>query len=333
MWSDETIEAWVKECLFSINSTLTPTLKTRLERHLDKKGQKNGVLFNFTRAAQPVAHLPIWVAESMTQMGKPPLEKNVKNAVWSAISGYLYAQIQDGIVDSDSVTDPEGMILANQLFLHHQHCLFPALAYDNAFRTRWFSLWQGYGKALSLERHLSRGNGVETWGNFQDVLKRSHPMLIPGASLLALGDQMDHMRDLEVIISLTTLAAQLADDAVDALTDLKEGNFTWVVCTHGGHKGTHELIQNLYLGGGFEQVIAEASTYLEQAINIAHAQNFSPIGLAFSQHRERLNGLTEEIHRQILNSAISKPKEAEHNTKPKQHTEKGDFNHPIQTNF
>jgi hypothetical protein len=270
--------------LHAFRSSLGPLLGAELEAFERRAGldlDANPAL-HFSRVAQPVARLPLWVAEVADARGRPIPEPVVWAAVEAAVMGYLYAQVQDEIVDGPGGVPPAAMLLGHALFTRHQAALVPVAAGRPVFWRLYEAKWLAYGEALALERAVNRGDGDVDRACFERILGRSHPLVIPGAALLAHADLWELCPSLERLVQHSTMAAQLFDDAIDAPADLADGNRTWVVRRLGGAQGADALRRNLYAGGGLDEIVDEALAELRRAQEVAAALGMTAAERAFT---------------------------------------------------
>ena len=281
---DEALGAHVERCVRSFASEaslpLSSTLATFLStREIDLAGAP---LANFTRTAQPVVHLPIWIAEIVRASGLVLPAGAIESAVEAAVFGYLCAQVQgDGLRGRLGPT-AHWVFLAHALFARHGAALL--IAADSAgaaVSALAAAAWVRHarGSARLWDPEASRAwQGEER----ASAAERSGPMVLPAAALLAGAGQSHRLPELEALVRSSTEAAQLIDDLLDASEDRERGRITDVVQRWGGQEGATALRRNLYLAGGFEQVLDEAHAALDAARGSAAALG-TERGIAYFQ--------------------------------------------------
>ncbi len=273
--------------LRSLRRDLGPLTAAALDAFLAGLGVDADPLRNFVRVAQPVVHLPLWVAEALSARGCQVPAPALWAAVESAVMGYLCAQVQDEIVDGPAVS-PARMLLAHVLFTRH-HAVLASLVEGRApFWQHYAETWTAYAEALALEHQQNRGKGCADRATFERILRRSRPLMIPGAALLAREQQWELAEPLERLVRHTTMAAQLFDDAVDAPADLEDGNRTWIVRRFGGEGGPGALREHLYLRGGFEVIVDEALAELASARDLARGMGMTAAVAALGRDAQRM---------------------------------------------
>jgi len=284
------------QSLSAFRTRLGPSLCETWDRLLASKGagEAQAPLKNFTRIAQPVAHLPLWVAEAVHKTKREITDEALGAAVEAAILGYLCVQGQDDLIDSDGV-QANALLLAHALFCRHQTALLPLVTGHPGFWRMFEEKWLAYSEALAFKGAAQRRPGYMDAAAFQQVLRRSQPLVIPGAAVLVHLDRWDLFPALERLVRHSTTAAQLFDDLVDAQHDLLHGNHTWVVNRLGGGEGPATLGRRLYVEGGYETVIEEALRELAAAREVATHLGMESARLALERDAERMSAMRNRI--------------------------------------
>ena len=187
------------------------------------------------------------------------------------------------------------MLLAHCLFCRHQAVLVPLVAAHAGFWRMFEEKWLGYGEALAFERRVQRQPGGADAVAFEHILRRSHPLVIPGAAVLAHLERWELFPELERFVRHSTAAAQLLDDLVDAEQDRRDGNHTWVVNRLGGGEGSASLGRRLYLEGGYDTLMDEALRELALAQEVAKGLRMAAAVLALERDAGQMRSMREQV--------------------------------------
>ncbi|HVE85061.1 MAG TPA: hypothetical protein VND93_19555 [Myxococcales bacterium] len=321
---ERALRAQVPREIRAFRARLEPTLAAALDARLAALGVQGeaDALHSFTRVAQPVVHLPLWVAEAAAARGRPPAPAAIEAAVAAAVLGYLCAQVQDAVIDGEEAAPGRAMLLAHALFAAHGAALDRAAGPSPELSRLREEKWMAYAGALAVEARSSRGEAPMDEAAFDGILRRSHPLVLPGAALLAAAGLWELVAPLEELVAWSTRAAQLFDDLVDAVDDLRAGRFTWVVRRLGGERGERALVRRLYLEGGFDEIAGEALSALASAEAAAGALGMRAGGAALAGDGRRIQearaGVAKALARQIfgaiegLEGGLAPAQEEEH---------------------
>jgi len=110
---------------------------------------------------------------------------------------------------------------------------------------------------MLLERSLMRVGATYGAHEFDLVLGRSRPLVLPGAAMLDVAGRWDLVRPLQRFVHHAVRAAQLVDDLLDCETDRAAGRLTWVVRRLGGDVSAAEMAHTL-LAGGIDEIVDDA---------------------------------------------------------------------------
>jgi hypothetical protein len=121
-----------------------------------------------------------------------------------------------------------------------------------------------YAAAMLLERDVLRADAVYGVDEFDRVLQRSQPLILPGAALLDVTDRWELLEALQRFVHHAVRAAQLVDDLLDSETDRAAGRWTWVVRRLGGDAGPEEMTVRL-IGGGIDEIVADVLVDIDVA--------------------------------------------------------------------
>ena len=284
--SDAALAAHVRTALGAFREALGSPLRATLDafsakRHLDFEGTP---LQNFTRTAQPVAHLPVWTAQALLARGKTLPDSALDGAVDAALFGYLCAQIQDDGLEGRLGTPAGWTLLAHAAFARHQAALVAAAGASESFWTRYSERWLGYAAAVVTFANDGPAPGAERL----TAQARSRPLVLPAAALCVTAGDAPLVESLEKLVRSSTDAAQLYDDLFDAPEDLRQGRTTYVVREMDGAQGLDSLRRRLYLEGGFDRVLDQALAALASARAAAAELGMTRAVTAFAADAETM---------------------------------------------
>jgi hypothetical protein len=294
--------------LMAWRSQLGPRLAAALEARVFPGGlpDEGALLAHLSRVAQPVAWLPIWVAEALADDGTPPGAAAALDAAEASMFGYLYARAVDAVVDGDGLAPVDAQLLADALFARHQVALAGVAPAGAPFWPLFQRRWLAAGEALLLERALARGGGVDAAG-FERVLDRSRPLLLPGAALLARCGRWGWLTQLSALVDHSTRAAQLFDDLLDVQEDLAAGNCTWVARRFGGAEDPAGVGYRLIVEGGFDAVVAEVRGELSSAAALAGGLGMARGQAALLEAGERAERTRQETLDRVFAQLFGSP--------------------------
>lgn len=303
------LESHVRHRLAEYRRTLGPRVASLLDDLLRRlKFDREGSYF-LGPAAQPVLQLPGWVDHS----GEPVGEDVVAATVEAAAMGYLHVRVQDDFMDEGVGEAAAVMVLSDGLFGRHQ-ALLAQIAGDHAeFWGLFEELWAGYGEGSLLERELfARGSGYDEEA-FGAVVRRSFPLMLPGAAVLVRQGRWDEIAQLRGFVEALVAAHQRFHDLVEAEKDEDLGNATFVVQRFGRGEGRGALRRRLFLEGGFDVVVGEVLGDLGRARDRAWAMGMDA-AVAFVDDRSELVVRTQHdvfhaLFEQILASGSGEPEE------------------------
>jgi hypothetical protein len=152
---------------------------------------------------------------------------------------------------------------------------------------------------MLLEREVSHRQAEYGAEEFDRVLDRSQPLVLPGAALLDLADQWPLLPALQRFIHHTVRAGQLVDDTIDCERDLAAGNHTWVVRLLNGEDGRDAMIRNL-ITYGIDNIVAMVLDDLDKAGEAARAAGLSQATPWLEDRRQRVMSLQEQLLRAVL---------------------------------
>jgi hypothetical protein len=219
--------------------------------------------------ALPVLQLPAWACRVAALEGTPLPDESEDDLIEAAATGYLHVRVQDDLIDEGTGRPAEAMLLAEALFVRHQSLIARVVGASEGFWRLFEERWLEYDDAMILERELmDRREGYDA-AAFEQVLRRTQPLVLPGAAALVRGGLADRVPILEEHVAHLARAHQLFHDLIDADKDFRMGNHTHVVQRCRGAEGREALIRNLMLEGGFDEITDEALAALEKAESAA----------------------------------------------------------------
>jgi hypothetical protein len=199
----------------------------------------------------------------------------------------------------EGIGEPSTAMLLADAFLVRHH----ALLATHVASTRFWDLHErtaaAYSEAMLLEREVSRRDVEYSAEQFDRVLDRSQPLVLPGAALLDLADQWGLLPALQGFVHHTVRAGQLVDDTIDCERDLAAGNHTWVVRLLKGEDGRDAMIRNL-ITDGIDDIVAMVLDDLDKAGEAARAAGLSPAEPWLEGRRQHVTTLQERLLRAVL---------------------------------
>ena len=213
--------------------------------------------------AQPMARLPGWVA---SLPGVDLSDAQVGDLVTSGVLGYLHARVHDDWFDED--IGESGVVMTLATALLGAHCAFAAKAVGThaPYHALCVERWAEYGEALLAERASWSSGSEPSSYDFDVILGRSRPLLLPAAGALAAGGAWHRLPQIAQAIDTFVRAHQLQDDLADAPADWARSRRTWAACEshHGPVSDPHYC-----LGTGWLRVTEQARDGLRLAAECA----------------------------------------------------------------
>ena len=198
-------------------------------------------------------------------MAGPPPQAILDRIALGAAHGYLHVSVQDALVD-EGLGDPAvTMFLSDRLRERHTGLMRSAVGLTPRYWELHERVWADYGRAMLLERRLRAPEADYGRAEFERVLDRSMPLLLPGAAVLSLAARWALLPDLRALVRALVTSAQLWDDLVDLDVDLEAGNHTWLLRRLGGLEGSDAMWRGLIQGCGLDDVCDEIAAELETA--------------------------------------------------------------------
>lgn len=246
---------------------------------------------------QPVALLPQWVADSSV-LGDGTGDDTIVDLTLATVVGYLYVRVQDDLIDEDVGDPASAMLLGDALLVHHVRLLAKHAGSSPRFWEFFESTAWAYADAMLLERELHHPGATYGDGEFDAVLRRSEPVIIPAAVILDRDDRWEHLPRLREFVHLVTRAGQLVDDLRDAGHDRDAGNYTWVVRQLGGVNSKGELLTTIVLGG-FDDIVGRADRDLVRAIAIAGELDLANAAVWLEQRRAAIREMRSRFYEAV----------------------------------
>lgn len=210
--------------------------------------------------SQPVLVLPLWLAAAA-----PPPADVLESILAASWLGYAAVRVQDDWMDEALGEVAEVMLLAQAFAAAHQAELARAVGRHDAFWTLFADVWGEYGDAMLQEVEVLKRASLYGPAEYTSVLRRSRPLVLPGAALLVAAGRFEELPALERLVRHAVRAAQTFNDVLDAREDLRGNRHTWIVRRFGGLDGEGTLMRRLIIEGGLDEVFAESRADLEAA--------------------------------------------------------------------
>ena len=245
----------------------------------------------FHPLGQPIVSFPLWVAAALGHDG-PAQGGRLLDLVEATVAGYLYVRVQDDRLD-EAIGDPdEALFLADAFLVRHQVLLARHVGSSQRFWALFERVATDYSAAMLLERSVMRAGSTYGPEEFDRVLRRSHPLVLPGAALLDIADRWDMLEPLRRFVHHAVRAAQLVDDLLDCEVDRAAGRLTWVVRRLDGEAGPEAMARAL-ITGGLDEIIAEALADVEAAHKAASDAGMAEAQAWLDARRAEVVGLHE----------------------------------------
>ncbi len=243
-----------------VGSDLRPAFVDILSRHGHSPQRLNEAVL-FHPLGHPMVQLIDWAATSLDPQTQLDLME-------SAVAGYLAVRAQDDLLD-EAVGGSEVTLLSTVILARHQALLARHVA-DVSFWTLFEERWAAYAAGMAAEERLHHPTSAFTDEDYEMVLQRSMPLLIPPAAVLALEDRSDQVPDLTVLVDRLVRATQLYNDFHDAPDDLRAGNHTRMVrrLTASGHPIGREMVRMSH------DVVTEIESLVDDGRQSAHRLGF-----------------------------------------------------------
>lgn len=230
---------------------VAPRLRSACDGLLERHGFLTEDTKFFTHPlAQPILAFPTWVADAVTDGGRhhARIGDALVDAVESTIMGYLYVRVHDDLFDEGIGEGDSAMLLADSFLLRHT-----ALLSRHVSSTRFWTFFErtaaAYSEAMLFERAVTQRAASCSLEDFDRVLDRSQPLVLPGAALLDLADRWELLEPLQRFVRHAARAGQIVDDIRDCERDAAAGNYTWVVRYLGGVDEPERMYRRLLEGG------------------------------------------------------------------------------------
>ena len=251
------VQAEIRDRLLSLRQRLSTDLWPAFDALLERRGflsSEADPLFH--PLGHPIASFPTWVAAAVGRDGGDG-EALVLDLIEATVAGYLYVRVHDDRLD-EGIGDPdESLFLADAFLVRHQTLLVRHVGSSPRFWDLFEQVAAEYAAAMLLERTVMRVGATYGPDEFDLVLGRSRPLVLPGVAVLDVADRWDLVEPLQRFVHHAVRAAQLVDDLLDCEVDRAAGRLTWVVRRLGGEAGAAEMVHTL-LAGGVDEIVAEA---------------------------------------------------------------------------
>jgi hypothetical protein len=247
----------------------------------------------FHPLGQPIVSFPLWVAAAVGD-ASPAHRGRLLDLVEATVVGYLYVRVQDDRLD-EAIGDPdEALFLADAFLVRHQTLLARHVGSSARFWELFEQVAADYSAAMLLERSVMRAGSRYGAAEFDRVLRRSHPLVLPGAALLDIADRWDLLPPLRRFVHHAVRAAQLVDDLLDCESDRAAGRLTWVVRRLDGEAGP-EAMARAFVTGGLDEIVGEALADIDAAHAAANDAGLADGQAWLDARRRELLSLRERV--------------------------------------
>jgi hypothetical protein len=248
----------------------------------------------FNALIQPIVTFPMWVADATVVVESARLDHDVVlDLVEATVIGYLFVRVHDDLLDEGLGRMPEAMFLADSFLIRHG-----ALLATHTSSSRFWKFHEAtsaaYFDAMLLERELSRPDSHYTEADFDQVLRRSQPLVLPGALIFDLTDNWARLDHLQQFIHHAVRAGQLVDDILDCERDVANGNHTWVARRLGSRDAPEAMAERLVMGE-LDQLVAVIDDDLDRASIAADAIGMTGAVEWVEDRRRAVHSLAQHI--------------------------------------
>ncbi len=219
---------------------------------------------------QPLLEVALWLVDYAQDQCGTDLGPHLVDLAEATVVGYLHVRVEDDWVDEGIGHRVRAPMLSDAFLVRHQALLARVVGASPRFWTYFEAVAFAYGDAMVLEARLMDPGQSLGQAEFDAILRRSQPLVLPAAAVLDVVDRWDRLGLLEQLVHHGVRAGQLVGDLVDCREDLAEGNHTWVVRRLGGLEGAPVMTDNL-VRGGFDAITGEALDDLGLARDAAEA--------------------------------------------------------------
>jgi hypothetical protein len=252
----------------------------------------------FHPLGHPIAWFPTWVAAAVG-LTSAESEPRLLDLIEASVAGYLYVRVHDDRLD-EGIGDPdESLFLADAFLVRHQTLLARNVGSSGRFWTLFEQVAAEYSAAMLLERSVMQAGATYGPHEFDLVLGRSRPLVLPGAAVLEMSDRWDLVEPLQQFVHHAVRAAQLVDDLLDCETDRAAGRLTWVVRRLGGEVSAAEMTHTL-VAGGIDEIISDALRDVDASDAAAAEVGMADARLWLEARRAEIVTLHERILTRFL---------------------------------
>jgi hypothetical protein len=294
-----TVQSEVRDRLLSLRQRLAPDLWAAFDALLARRGFLSSDPEPFFHPlGHPIVSFPVWVATAVAPDGTAGRDQ-VVDLIEATVDGYLYVRVHDDRLDEDIGDPDDSLFLADAFLVRHQALLARHVGSSPRFWELFEQVAMQYSAAMLLERSLLRPNATYGAREFDVVLGRSRPLVLPGAAVLDIADRWDLIEPLQGFVHHAVRCSQLVDDLLDCELDRAAGRFTWVVRRLGGEDGPQAMALNL-LSGGVDGIVADALADVDAADRLAAAVGMIDARAWLADRRDQIVALHEKILTRFL---------------------------------
>jgi len=244
----------------------------------------------FHPLGQPIAAFPMWTAVAVGDAD----EDRLLDMIEATVAGYLYVRVHDDRLD-EGIGDPDdALFLADAFLLRHQVLLARQVGASPRFWSLFERTAAEYAAAMLLERSVLRSDATYGPDEFDAVLGRSRPLVLPGAALLDVADRWELLEPLQRFVHHAVRAAQLVDDLLDCHADAAAGRHTWVVRRLQRDGGVEAMGRNL-VAGGLDDIVTDVLADIDAADEYGRAVGMAGASEWLAARRDAVVALHEQV--------------------------------------
>ena len=295
--SNARVQAEMRDRLLSLRRRMSADLWPAFDELVARRGflsSDSGPLFN--ELGHPIASFAPWVAAAVGRGGQDDL---LLDLIEATLVGYLYVRVHDDRLDEGLGDPDDSLFLADAFLVRHQTLLARHVGASPRFWDLFEHVATEYAAAMLFERSHLQPEAAYGAAEFDVVLGRSRPLVLPGAAVLEVADRWDLRELLERFVHHAVRAAQLVNDLLDCETDRAAGRFTWVVRRLAGEQGRVEMMQAL-LRGGIDDILADATRDVDASDAAAAALGMADAQSWLAERRKKIQALRGTMLERLL---------------------------------
>jgi hypothetical protein len=298
--SPQRLAAIARQATTALGDRLQPRSRHLWEAMLLRRSEVSGGEPDYLHPlAQPIVLVPRWAAQAAAGVGATVDRGLVETAAAAGAIGYYAVRLQDDLVD-EGIGDPAAVAVLSSAVLAAAQSTLGSMGPSVRFWEWHCDVLLRYAEAMQFEADIRSTPDVYDEDAFERVLDRSRPLVVPGVAVLDAAGAWPLHPDFEQMIMAATGALQIVNDLGHAVTDLAQGNRTWVHTLLGVSDGP---LNRGRLIGGVDRVLDRMRDRLVKVADLAVALGLSEAA-AWAGATERAAG---DRFERLLISLLRRP--------------------------